>query len=181
MGSGPIQPAHGITRQQSRLRSATDQRHQRTASRTGTNDTGKLAEPTQANTPSAPAMLLVCVAVGEPIEPMKHGFSVVTVAIGPDGELLAVVDHDLSKATSGEAVQLWDSSSGRRVGRFQVDRAGTLDAMAFSPDGTMLALGGSDGVVTLFAESPRFTEWSPLALANGTPRPVFAGRLMLLD
>ncbi|MFL5339513.1 MAG: sigma-70 family RNA polymerase sigma factor, partial [Gemmataceae bacterium] len=56
----------------------------------------------------------------------------VRLALSSDGRLLAAGDG------AGQ-VQLWDSATGQALGHF--DRAGILNALTFSPDGTILAAG----------------------------------------
>ncbi len=62
------------------------------------------------------------------------------VALSPDGRILATADFD-------GGVQLWDVSSGQRIG-VQASTA-RVTALAFSPDGRALAVGGTDGGVRL--------------------------------
>jgi len=71
-------------------------------------------------------------------------------AISSNGGLLATVDRDPSEATRGDVVQLWNTSTGHKVGENFVGRDRTVDAMTFSPKGTVLAVGGSDGAVRLW-------------------------------
>ncbi len=61
------------------------------------------------------------------------------VATSPDGRLIA---------SAGRRLQLWDAATGAQV--FSRDPPGQTHALAFSPDGTLLATGGTDRIVRLW-------------------------------
>jgi RNA polymerase sigma factor (sigma-70 family) len=61
-----------------------------------------------------------------------------TIAFSPDGRLLA--------AGNWEAVQVWESATGRERARF-VGHRGEVNALAFAPDSRTLVTGGFDGTV----------------------------------
>lgn len=72
--------------------------------------------------------------LGEPAGPFDD---MVDAAFSPDGKLLA--------GLSGLAtLYLWDVATGEELLRFQA-QTGLASAVAFSPDGTMLATAGADG------------------------------------
>ncbi|MBL7487219.1 TIR domain-containing protein [Frankia sp. AgB1.9] len=60
------------------------------------------------------------------------------IAFTPDGRMLA-------GARDNEAIQLWDTATGRQVRQF-VDLPGSVDAMTFSPNGSVLAVTGTNTV-----------------------------------
>jgi WD40 repeat protein len=101
---------------------------------------------------------------------------VTSVAFSPDGKTLAVggrkhtYSTDLSTASYGAVLELWNVSTGKRIATLDtsVDYSdslfvlGGVKSVAFSPDGTMLAAGGDSrtgsqggGVVELWSVSGR--------------------------
>jgi WD40 repeat protein len=88
-------------------------------------------------------------------------------AFSPDGRLLGTVGYDFDRRhpereTERGAVRLWDAASGRSLAELGADLP-DLRSCAFSPDGSLLAVGGTDGGVRL---------WS---LPGGQPWPVLTG------
>jgi WD40 repeat protein len=128
--------------------------------------TGNLAAFTEYNARGTGKVRLWDVTTGDPVGvPIKLGTAFAnTVAISSDGGLLAIVDGNLLKAT----VQLWDISTGRRVRGLPVTRAGIVEALALSPDGTVLVTGGSDGVVRLWDTASGDPIGGPLAGITGS-------------
>ncbi|GAB1824475.1 hypothetical protein HerbRD11066_76390 [Herbidospora sp. RD11066] len=80
-----------------------------------------------------------------PQESTNHG------VLGPDGRTLAL--------TYGAEVELWDNQTRQRTGRLG-GHAGDVRAVAFSPDGRLLATGGADRVIRL---------WDPVKAAPAGP------------
>ncbi len=80
-----------------------------------------------------------------------------TLAFSPDSRLLATETHlgGAPPACKGPLVELWDTRTGRLLGRLPIPRApaqaggpcADVEALAFSPDGKLLA-GGDDAPVT---------------------------------
>ena len=108
----------------------------------------RLFDPTHAGRPS-----------GFPLD--VGNAAVWQVAFSPDGRLLAVaVDPNgggtgfYAQQRQGE-VQLWDVGSRSRVGRAIVPGAGSVLALAFNPDGTLLATGSCAGGSTCGTWPPR--------------------------
>jgi WD40 repeat protein len=104
---------------------------------------------------------------GNAVRTLKVGVSAPRIlSFSPDGRFLAA-------GGSGHAVGLWEMATGRPLHTFRSDKTGLRDrlralsdkfndepsgnaacddsAIAFSPDGQALAVGGEDGVVRLWA------------------------------
>ncbi len=94
------------------------------------------------------------------------------VAFSPDGRLLAVaVDPNgaaegfFTQQRQGE-VQLWDVETRRRIGRAITPGAGSVLALAFSDDGTLLATGSYAGRLDLWDVATRAHHGKPLRVAE---------------
>ncbi|MGH3202365.1 MAG: hypothetical protein ACRDP5_10010, partial [Streptosporangiaceae bacterium] len=73
--------------------------------------------------------------------PMGTYHTVTGLALSPDGKTVAV---------AGSGVQLWQTGTGRRIGTLPSTGNGRYRAVAFSPDGTMLATLGADGTARIW-------------------------------
>ncbi len=116
-------------------------------------------------------------AVGSALDP-GHG-AVWQVAFSPDGRLLAValdpngVDGFNSQQRQGE-VQLWDVDSRRRVGWKIVPGAGSVLAVAFSWDGTLLATSSYRGQLDLWDVASRSRRGRSMTISDdGFPSVAF--------
>jgi WD40 repeat protein len=123
-------------------------------------------------------------AAGAPLD--VGGGAVWQVAFSPDGRLLAVaVDPNgaagfFTQHRQGE-VQLWNVDSGRRVGRTIVPGAGSVFALAFNGEGTLLATGSYFHRLDLWDVSTQAHHGEPMRVADeGFPSISFdpSGRLL---
>jgi len=85
--------------------------------------------------------------IGQPL--IAHTVAAYSVAFSPDGKILA--SGSCSKGgerscTFGE-VRLWDVATGQPIGEPLTNHAGTVNSVAFSPDGRILASGGAGPVL----------------------------------
>jgi len=69
---------------------------------------------------------------------------VTAVDWSPDGSLLASANGD-------GYVQLWDTSSGRKIDSYR--HSSPVRTVAWSPDSTCLAFGGDDGTIQVWVVS----------------------------
>jgi len=82
-----------------------------------------------------------------------------TVPISPDGRVLAFGQD--------QTVQLWDIASHTQIGAPLTGFIGAVAAIAFSPDGAMLATGGADGAVRLWDVASQTVVGDPLSGFTG--------------
>ncbi len=71
------------------------------------------------------------------------------VVLSPDGRRAAISSHDEHGKTTSGTVQIWDAATGRPASP-QLPHANWVAAMAFSPDGRLLATGDYSGGVQLW-------------------------------
>jgi WD40 repeat protein/DNA-binding SARP family transcriptional activator len=79
--------------------------------------------------------------------------TVVSAAFSPAGSLVAAGDVNHTPAATPYrlgSVAVWDAASGRLLWK-TTSKNGTVNAIAFSPDGTTIAVGYEDGTLTLYA------------------------------
>lgn len=93
-----------------------------------------------------------------------HTGSVLSVAVSPDGKLLATTGAD-------QTIRLWDLVTGKPVGQPLTGHTNAITGVAFSPDGTSLVSASLDGSLL------RWDLAHPgehLRLTAGTPGPIHA-------
>jgi WD40 repeat protein len=103
-------------------------------------------------------------ATGRPIgSPLIAGTGTVGwvpwVVFSPDGKTLAVVYPD--------GTQLWQVATGRPIGSRLTGGTRFVGSVAFSPDGTIMAIGGVDGAVQLWDVATHRPIGSPLTGGGG--------------
>jgi hypothetical protein len=109
---------------------------------------------------------------------LNHGEDVACLAFSPDGKLLAAANHynAFRNSTPGPEsldlklpqphVHLWDLTAGKEIQTLKGHK-GPISALAFSPDGKLLATGSYDTTILLW-DAVRFKTNRP---AEAQPRP----------
>ncbi len=93
---------------------------------------------------STPAVPDEPVQLTEHIQLKDHQEHVTSIAFSPDGKLLASGDGDLGR--EGPVARLWDAATGQLITKLVGPTGpggGSSNAVAFSPDGKILAAGGN--------------------------------------
>jgi hypothetical protein len=72
------------------------------------------------------------------------------IAVSPNGKMLALVGTDDVKHEGSESISLWDVEAEKEVAVVRGSGAGSLRSVAWSPDGTRLATGAENGVVSIW-------------------------------
>ncbi len=81
---------------------------------------------------------------------LKAGHGMFTaIAFGPSGGGAGGPGSELAAATSRGSVLIWNATTGRRIAEADPG-TGTVNAVAFSPDGRLLATAGNSGVITVW-------------------------------
>ena len=103
------------------------------------------------------------VAARRPVgTPLASYRTVTGLVLSPDGKTLAV---------AGSGVQLWQTATGQRIGStLPAAGNGRYRAVAFSPDGTMLATLGADGTARIWNVTTQQQAGAPMTVDRpGTP------------
>lgn len=93
------------------------------------------------------------------------------LALSPDGNTLATASN-----YRGPGIQLWDTTTGKRVGRFSGHPEGAAESLAFSPNGKTLASGGRDTTVLLWEVARGRLEQLWVELVGGQDKGARAGK-----
>src|SRR5207244_3587658 len=93
------------------------------------------------------------------------------LALSPDGNTLAT-----GGSYRDPVIQLWDTTTGKPVGRFSGHNGGAAESLTFSPDGKTLASGGRDTTVLLWGVARARLEHRWAELAGGQDEASRAGK-----
>jgi WD40 repeat protein len=104
------------------------------------------------------------ISAGRPVGVPLPSYHILTgLALSPDGKTLAA---------AGSGVQLWQTATGQRIGAaLPAAGRGRYRAVAFSPDGTMLATLGADGTARIWNVTTQQQDGAPMTAGL---QPVYA-------
>jgi WD40 repeat protein len=104
--------------------------------------------------------------------PLNHSRAVRTLAFGADGRTLATGgcgEYDSDECRSGE-IRLWDLNGFEQSGTTIAAHGGGVSALAFSPDGSLMASGALDGTIILWDLTTSARQGEPLESGIGHVR-----------
>jgi WD40 repeat protein len=81
---------------------------------------------------------------------LKHGQSVTSVAVSPDGKTLATINSDKHRMNSQNSIKLWQLATGEELPVAIPGHSDGTISVAFSPDGKVLATGGLNDASVMF-------------------------------
>jgi WD domain, G-beta repeat/Anaphase-promoting complex subunit 4 WD40 domain len=76
---------------------------------------------------------------------MRHTAPILSASWASDNQTVAT-------SSQGGVIRVWNASSGQEVHGYYLDAQLPMRALAFAPTGSMLAVGGDDGLVRLWSE-----------------------------
>jgi WD40 repeat protein len=104
-----------------------------------------------------PAIVLFDANTGDEALTIASNFAIGALAFSPDGTRLAAdvcARRDERRRCIGKDVKLWEVTTGEEVRTYRVDEAAErLEALAFSPDGSLLAGALNNGMVQIWEVS----------------------------
>jgi WD40 repeat protein len=96
---------------------------------------------------------------------------IAALSFSPDGKTLAVASANMP----GDPVELWNVATHRMTGKFTTGLASRINSIAFSPDGTLLAVSGLQDATMQVWSAARLTRVASFSDTQKTPFPAQLG------